>query len=72
MNDLDGWTDTAIPDWTSITIQFDPADPAKTIPLSWAQDMLQRQYKANPASFGRKLADVVADWSQRKYQDGQS
>jgi hypothetical protein len=43
-------------------IHFDPADPAKTIPLALAQDMLQRQYRANPASFANKLANAYRSW----------
>jgi hypothetical protein len=57
---LDGSPDS----WTAqVHVQFDPDDPAKTIPLALAQDMLQRQYKANPASFANKVADVYRSWA---------
>jgi len=67
MQDED-WALAAPPDWAAeARVQFDPGNPDKTIPLSWAQDMLQRQYKRNPAAFGNKLAEVVADWSAAAY-----
>lgn len=68
MSELDRlFTETAVPDWSDIRVQFDPDDPGKTIPLSWAQDYIQRAYAKNPARFGAALGDVVADWSNRKY-----
>jgi hypothetical protein len=68
MHDTDPWTDTGVPDWSGEAhVQFDASDPGKTIPLSWAQDMMQRWYKRNPSQFGAKLGEVVADWSARAY-----
>jgi hypothetical protein len=65
----DPWPDTAAPpDWSAeARVQFDPADPAKTIPLSWAQDYIQREYTRNRAQFGNRLAVVVNAWSVRGY-----
>ena len=69
MEDTDPWAATAMPaDWTAeARVQFNPADPSKTIPFSWAQDYIQRRYKANPATFGNQLAEVVKDWMSGKY-----
>ena len=66
-SDIDRLFSDAPPDWSDIKVQFDPDDPAKTIPLSWAQDYIQRAYKKNPARFGAALGDVVADWSREKF-----
>lgn len=68
MQDTDPWNDTALPpDWSEIKVQFDREDPSKTIPLTWAQEMLQRWHASQPDRFKSKLADVVADWAVTKY-----
>jgi hypothetical protein len=69
LSQVDPWSD-APPDWAPTSrVQFDRKDPSKTIPLSWAVEMLQRQYEANPASFSNKLAGVVTAWASRSYED---
>ena len=74
MHDTDPWPGTLdTPDWTAeAKVQFDPGNPDKTIPLSWAVELIQRQYKANPASFSNKLASVVSDWAAKSYGQGGS
>ena len=67
MYDTDPWTDTAVPDWSAEQrVQFDRSDPAKTIPLSWAQDMIMRWRDTRPDHFGKELAVTVRAWSTAK------
>lgn len=73
MEDTDRWPDTLAPvepyDWNGEgRVQFNPDDPAKTIPPSWAEHIIQELYRRNPAQFGTKwLAETVAWWAAQKY-----
>ena len=62
MQDTDPWPDTSVPDWSAINVRFSFTDETKTIPLSWAEDMLQRWHKRNPAAFGNQLAETNRRW----------
>lgn len=68
MEDTDPWTTAMPPDWAAeARVQFNPDDPSKTIPVSWAQDYMQREFTRNQAQFGKRLGEVVMAWTTGKY-----
>lgn len=50
-------------------VRFDGADPERTIPLPWAEQLLMRWHARSPGQFGNRLAEVVSDWAASGAQD---
>lgn len=69
---MNTWSDFDKPPdpWEAPAVPFDRQHPEKTIPFAWAVELLQDMHKANPASFGAKLAKVVQRWSAAQYAKG--
>lgn len=63
----DRWPDTQVADWTAeANVPVDFGNPSKTIPVSWAADMLCRWAQRNPANFGNEMGITARRWAQDK------
>lgn len=64
---LERWPDPPAADWTAeANIPIDFKDPSKTIPASWASDMLCRWALRNPANFGNEMGITAKRWALAK------
>lgn len=62
MADSDPWNDPLPPDLSQIRVQFNPDDESRTISAEWAHEILRRMFKARPAMWNNKFAELYAEW----------